>query len=366
MVGVAVPIRGGATGRLSSMGDQSEPGDDAGISGWQRVAGPGLLLVASAALLGTATWAFFRWVVTDAGLLLDYMRVLVWPVVAVGVLIWLRDPVLEKFRDLQELRAMGVTGNFESQSAAALSFTLGDDIDAVSGTRRIRDLEDPEDDLHGKLAETVETRDAQTPTEPADRPPANPGTATPTTAEDDGRRELLRRLTSLVSPTPKVFKMTEEDPERAEAYLLNLLDTRLTRDEVRQRETEQERQNALESIVRKSADWGYAMGRAGAPRAVPDIEWLADGTWHITTEVPRQQAPTRFAKGVAESVSRLSNHERHINTLQDEIRQIERDRMKMGLAASLGPLVRHKDDDYLHELKRKLQRIDPGNPYAED
>lgn len=51
-----------------------------------------------------------------------------------------------------------------------------------------------------------------------------------------------------------------------------------------------ETRDSIESVIRKSEAWGYAIGRVNAPQAIPDIEWDDDGTCRITIEIPLEVA----------------------------------------------------------------------------
>lgn len=96
------------------------------------------------------------------------------------------------------------------------------------------------------------------------------------------------------------------------------------------------------------------MGRAGAPRAVPDVEWNDDGTWRILTEIPRRRSePLLSDDAVA----------RQVKALEGEIKQLERN--KHNPAGRLG-MTAFGDREWLRELKRKLARIDPTNPWSTD
>ena len=120
----------------------------------------------------------------------------------------------------------------------------------------------------------------------------------------------------------------------------------------RQKETRE----SIEAVIRKSAAWGYDMGSAGAPEAVPDIEWNTDGTWRITTEVPERRPKERTITNVDPGSNRL----RQITALEKEIKDLER-KQHSPFGAGLASFV---DQGWLRELKNRLSKIDPGNPWT--
>lgn len=259
--------------------------------------------------IGTILWLSFSFVIADARLALEYVRALAWPIVVLGVLYWARVPLLGKLQQLLRLDAFGASAEFSAETQ----------------TRRLQE------DIRGDVNNLLE------------------GPVTPTSADPDQDQDPETSASLADGATfgveervvkPVEVERTAVEPESSQR-------TPVTRRDV-------EARDSIESVIRKSAAWGYAMGRANAPQAVPDVEWADDGTWRITTEIPSEEP---YLRGNAKE----SAHLRHVRELEDLIKNLDRKRYSsMSIAGSV------QDFGWIAELKRRLARLDPGNPWAQD
>ncbi|MEE9964065.1 MAG: hypothetical protein K4304_03105 [Propionicimonas sp.] len=111
-----------------------------------------------------------------------------------------------------------------------------------------------------------------------------------------------------------------------------------------------ENRRSIETIIQKSASWGYDMGNSGAARVVPEVQWDEDGSWRITTEVPQRNPDTRTLGPMSATYSR------QVKDLEDEIKRLERERHS--LAGMINPA---STNGLLAALKTRLRRLDPAN-----
>jgi hypothetical protein len=327
--------------------------------------------------LGVALWILFTFVITDRALFLDYVRVLAWPALAALALVWLREPLRDKLRQLLRIEVPGGAAQFaDSGDELARSLKpdvdtlLGDDAvgaqredghslevvsDPASGTDDAIDLH-PQADASGSQDEEASASVVA----PAATLPANeisPRAETSQVPAAVDTRLLISRfrlvqLAKTVGLGPKearrLIVTMERDPDAA----LMMIEAGAKNTAVHR---SQQSRDSIESIIRKSAAWGYDMGIAGAPGAEPEIEWNPDGSWRITTEVP----PGRRSGEVLRAAQLQASRARHIRELEDEIKKIERERsspLGMGGGMELGL--------WLSTLKSKLNTIDPGSPWT--
>jgi hypothetical protein len=271
---------------------------DSRISSWVTTTVAPLLIAAGA---GTLMWLMFRYVISDPRLTLEYVRALAWPLVVLSALFWAREPLLRKFEELLRLEGFGASAEF---SAARQSQRL-------------------EADIRGDVDTLL---DAQT-------PPADPS--------DEEAAALADPLDDVIDRTDQRVEQTPRD------------DPPTTSSAPPSARRDLETRDSIESVIRKSAAWGYEVGSAGASFAAPDVEWEPDGSWRITTEVPARIEPR---KSTAQR-----NRLRQIKDLEDEIKDLERQRYS---SASLSRSV--QDLGWIMEMKRRLADLDPGNPWAQD
>ncbi|MCL4368455.1 MAG: hypothetical protein M1337_04740 [Actinobacteria bacterium] len=101
---------------------------------------------------------------------------------------------------------------------------------------------------------------------------------------------------------------------------------------------------SIDEVVRKSALWGYELGRENADTAEAQ-----------THQRPRGARPH-------ESETSASPNERSIEKLEDEIKSIEHKTRTnvLGFGQSAADYL------WLRELKRRLGHLDPDNPWAQD
>jgi hypothetical protein len=303
------------------------------------------MIVTAAVIVGGAIWALFSFVVTDERLFLDYVRALVWPLLLGVMLYWLRAPLREKFGQLLRLEGFGASAQFSPEiQGMRLQAELDEDLTELFGDGDGSD-EQATDEPETAVAIPTEHLPVAVnqPTPSASLPVVELGPLIESLGLDgDAHADTLGALS---------------DPDRRHAALLALTHRAEKGAAARKRQASRSQQSreSIESVVRKSASWGYEMGKAGAPEAVPDIEWGDDGGWRITTEVPLpRRTPSRPSHDSgAERV-------RQIRTLENEIKELEK--KKYSLSASVtSQLV---DAPWLSELKRRLQRLDPGNPWG--
>lgn len=340
-----------------------------------------VVLAAAVAVALVAVWAAFKWVIDDAELTLEYVSALAWPIVALVVFISLRRPIYAKVADLLKVSGFGIGAEFTEARTKELGNDLGPDITALLSTDIdfVKVFEDAlkGDDLEeqppdGEAGPSDASAEGSVPTVDAPiKEPVVPDVQQPVPVpageglSEEHIADLLGVLASL-DIAEDIRRRTEQELHSADAdqtrhEVVRLVEA-VTKDRInawahRQRQHEEQTRSSIESVIQKSASWGYDMGKAGAPPTTPDIEWDADGGWRITTDVPARkpdsgQARARSAVQAQAERDRL----RHIDYLVAEIKSRESQPMYM-----LG-----RRDDYLQELKRRLTVIDPGNPYALD
>jgi hypothetical protein len=321
-------------------------------------------------------WVLFRYVVEDAGLVLDYLRVLVWPLVAVAVLSFFRNPVEEKVRQLLRLDAFGASAQFSPEAqgrrlARDLDGDLQDlfeviDADVSEGQSAVDadQGEDAEDVPQDALAPTEEagSRESITSTTAPDDDATTAASSERPAVDLDDYFEIARVLGVPLAIRydfrERVLKGEKGAFEGLKAHIESEAQrARSVRNQAMHRQ--EETRERIEAVIRTSAAWGYEMGRAGAPEAVPDIAWNKDGTWRITTEVPKATAAPKRAPA-----PRIEYYDdmREVRELVKEIKEIERKRH--GGPGALGGLLAFQDDGWLKELKRRLAMVDPRNPWA--
>lgn len=306
-------------------------------------------VLGGAIITGVATWAIARYVVTDEDVVLEYLKVLIWPALVGVTLFWLRVPLRDKFGQLRRFEGFGASAQFSLEAQAQrLQIELGSDIDDLVGEDAddaSSSVEDTDDPIQAE-EDPVIVPSTSVATEPA---PSMPISALMSIAEGLGISDAgLNDMRSALA-----------DPSRQHAALRTLQAHARKAGKARTRQVSrtQQSRDSVESVIRKSAAWGYEMGKVGAPEAVPDIEWSDDGGWRITTEVP---APRRVPGHTSQSHDHGADRERHIQSLEKEIKEIEkRTSSVFGSLATMGV-----SQTWLAELKRRLSSIDPDNPWA--
>lgn len=327
--------------------------------------------------LGVTLWVLFTFVITDRALFLDYVKVLAWPALAAVALVWLRDPLREKLRQLLRIEVPGGAAQF-ADSGENLARSLKPDVDTLLGEDAMGDQREDEHGLEVVSDSATATHDAiglDSQSDPSGSQDEDASDSVVTPAVIDSANEVpprpeasevgapvdtrlpisrfrLVQLAKTVGLGPKearhLIRAMEHDPDAA----LMMIDAS-ARNTAAHRS--QQSRDSIESIIRKSAAWGYGMGVAGAPAAEPDIEWNADGSWRITTEVPSG----RGLSGTLRATQRQASRARHIRELEDEIKKVEREKlspMVMGGGMELGL--------WLATLKSRLNTMDPGNPWT--
>lgn len=336
---------------------------------------------------GAAVWATFTYLITDPEMALSYLQVLAWPSVVVGATYWLREPLREKLRQVLKVQAPGFNVDFspEAQSRQldeALHAPLAS-LAPLVGSRKPSAVDaDESGDEEPSGDDQVSTVEA------AGRPGLN-GTPTPggtdgatgsgdeaaaaapqiflpvERSEDqvqEARINDLRVIGMALGRSPAgmdhLLAQEGSDPDRVLQRLRRMIQIQKASRKRDARERQANTRDSIETVIRNSAAWGYKMGRAGAPEAVPDIEWDDEGNWRITTTVPTGDVASRSLKEYRDAARHDS--ERHIRSLEDEIKQIERQQAQ----SPMGHVARLMDDPWLKSLKARLRRIDPDNPWA--
>lgn len=322
-------------------------------------------------------WVIFTYVVTDRALLLEYLRVLAWPLLVAVALFWLREPLREKLLQLLRIEVPGGSAQFAG-SGEELARSLKPDVDNLLGDEAaVESGEHPEsgevasDEAPGVEGVVEHDANGESPQLPSPvevtpvqlESPVEPQTGRPTQTEAQHLPEQVQdrvsvsrvRLLELAKTAglgPKaaarVTLAMRDDPDAA----LKLIQAGTTNSGVPR---SQQSRDSIESIIRKSAAWGYDMGVAGAPGAEPEIEWNPDGSWRITTEVP----PRSRSGAVVRAMQMNASHARHVKELEDEIKEAERKKLSPFSASA-----RLDAEPWLRELKSRLVAIDPGNPWA--
>jgi hypothetical protein len=264
--------------------------------------------------------------VHDRRLLLDYVRALTWPTVVAVSLWWLREPLRLKIAQLLELSAMGATARFDEREQATqeLEDSLADAMEVLGPEP------EPESEAPAQQDANVEG------------PVAEVGATAP-----EGKADA----------TPE--KKTAPDPALT-AILENT-----ARDAQRR---ERERREAMESVIRESAAWGFDMAHLGfTTRPIPVIEWDHNGRPAILygTSKPPSSAPVprQIRTDAADATSPGA-----VKRLEREIQQLELERDRQSIFPSMitkfgtdEASVRNKQ---IQRLKERLRRIDPASPYA--
>jgi hypothetical protein len=284
---------------------------------WSDELGPPLrqgLGVATVILLPLAVIAggiaVLALLVDDRRLLLDYLRTLVWPVVVVVVLFWLRGPIREKLHDLLEFSAAGASAKFARAKAADEALAV--DIGAAAKALVLEgDPNQPAPEIHvddhaeGAATQPLETRS-------------------------------VRNGTSDASEVVKSGDLEDE------AY----------------------RRVAIEKIIRESAGWGWDMAQIGfKTRPNPIIKWHRDGTPHIISGEGITDAPSKLL------VSPWRFHRAPDYDRQEHARRLERmiqeltEEAENPAAVQIGD-SREVNARKIQALKTQLRQIDPNSAWA--
>ena len=313
-------------------------------------------------------YCLFKYVITDEGMVLDYLRALAWPFVIVGVVFWVRVPLANRLESLESFDSPWGRARFGREVATRLADEVESDLSPFG-----RAVDEGIEPISTSGSEESSSEDAAPVSEASERGSAL-NDATEGHLEADGgdgpsdpsaepllssarvnqiRAAEIRNIASELEIRGDAYfravQGAEENPDRAAERLTAEIRGRLRQLSQRNEQVLDQARSSLESVIQKSAQWGYEMGRAGAPRAVPDIEWNADGTWKITTEVPARR-----------QVKESSTRARQIQSIVDEIKELDRrDNVAPGVS-----MLSERERTWLFELKRKLAMADPGNPWA--
>lgn len=348
--------------QLELLGSNTGRADDTDVVATNQATGRRgrLALVLGVALTGGALWALLTYVISDADLALEYVRALIWPTVILVALFWLRLPLREKVSQLLRLDALGASMEFSPEAQ-------GRELDEAIRPD-VTNLLQTQDPANGSTdeGETVVAPDtAGTPTHADESVPPDEEHDSPPKSVDGGAlmsAVIAAHVAGMIEVAigvglPKelvdsLYEEARQNPDTARKRVLNSVTSHFREQRNRAVHRQEGARDSIEAVIRKSAAWGYDMGRAGAPKAVPDIEWNDDGTWHITTEIPKGRRSTARSSEEA----RL----RHIKDLEDEIKKQEQ------LAHSAVGLAMPGRQGWLRQLKDRLARIDPDNPWATD
>lgn len=326
------------------------------------------LLAAGLVVLVSATlWVIFRYLIVDAALLLDYIRVLIWPAVVTCIVLGLRDPLQEKLRQLLNIDVLGVKAGFSQLEAdRALESELRTPIDLIVETATDPTGDDEEvasaanvigtDPANGETQAEGSTSSAL-PLESSvqsDGPDHRAAEAFDEAEEAPAERVevsgdvVITAVEQFLGIGPASELLSEAERVKRLEYYCGLLRKQAEKAEDR---SSANLRNSVEDVVKLSAGWGYDMAKAGRPRSVPEIEWRGDGGWHIMSETP---APTTRTRDV---VSSIASRQQHITRLEAAIERLEK--------ASLGGV---STDFASHQLMKKykntLSDMDPGNPFS--
>lgn len=326
-------------------------------------------------LISIIIWALFKFVVTDSTALLEYLKVLVWPIVVLGGLAILRDPIVSKMNQLLNIDVMGVKAGFsQTQADRELERDLRGPINRLVGVDKphetLEEVDDPSADESQATpvpepgpseADRSDVFDAFVePDEDSMGAPVSDQTRTlnahekaqPATAE---RPDALIVDGRILSALERSSGIKSADRTRTINERLNRVHNRVMMLNARAYRADREQQalkNSAEEIVRRSAEWGYDVAKAGGKRAVPDIEWQEEGGWRIVSEVPAGRENDALDQSVE------SRRIRHITRLEQEIQNLEKERANaVGLTGPGNYMV-------LQKYKNTLQDMDPGNPFA--
>lgn len=277
-----------------------------------RVALPLLVVAAFAVLLA--------WAIDDKKLLLEYIKAVIWPLVVVVVLWWLRVPIREKVKDVLKLSVGAASVEFAEQAEQGVNTALTDDIRAAAQV-----LVDKAPD-HAPPDQTVIPESV----------PSSSAVGTPEIVSKSARDQGVGSETQGVEPDRRVAD-------------------------------EAARRKAIEKIIRDSAGWGWDMAQLGTfkSRPAPVIEWSDDGLPLIV--YGEGQRRTGLASLVArdpvvDRTERVQRLEKAIRDLQEEI-----DRPAMSSIAALGSIYGDPKEPKRKQLQRfkdQLLKIDPNSPWV--
>lgn len=285
---------------------------------WNTAKVGGLFVVAAAVSL-TCIWALWAFLIKDHRLALDYLRTLIWPTVVVMVLYWLRTPVRQKVSQLLRFDAFGTTAEFSPEAQGReLENVLHNPVASLLSTIPNGQQDEAEEGDNSTAPDTGTTETTPSePTKPSHAPEVAINTATKFAAEHSEIMDDLLSLGRLAGTKNLAIarRLHEGNPAKARQLLISMLRRRIYELNRQHSQRQDELRTSLESVIRKSSSWGYEMGVAGAPKVVPDIEWNDDGSWRITTEIPR----VHRAKTALEHEKRST---RQIVALENEIKEL--------------------------------------------
>ncbi|WP_460839844.1 hypothetical protein [Nocardioides marmoraquaticus] len=305
----------------------------------------------------------FKFIITDAELLLSYIRALLWPAVVLVTVFTFREPIQRKFAQLLRVEGLGGAVEFGPQQ---LEDDLRRDVEQLTSL----DEEDVQADVTD--ADTAALEQPAVTSEPPVEREEEPQRVVAGKGAPRPPLRLQQELSDQHVEDLVDLAIAAGTPREAEAWRQKLLSEpqlgrRLVMKSLRGSLRSADRRAAstrdsIESIVQKSAAWGYDVGASGSEPLVPDIQWNDDGSWHITTAVPKavRSAPSR-SRSDQDDLRDLVNPRRHVERLEREIIAMEKKATSPlgGLtAASLS------ETRYLEELKSRLSTIDPGNPFG--
>lgn len=199
-----------------------------------------------------------------ARIVLDYLRVLVWPLLILAGLLVLRVPLRSKLADVLRLRLPGAEVEF---------------------AHAIRRLEENVADSAAYLA----TPPAPTPTPPSPwrTPLHSPGASGDRLDDEDAQHDMpaypdyreqgyggqagAAAPSGATAPSGPPSERGLPDPVPMDPWQPGL-----TTEEALRR-------SAVEAVMRDAAGWGYELARMGyRERPVPVVEWSPDGRPHVT------------------------------------------------------------------------------------
>lgn len=306
-----------------------------------------------------AVWAFFTFVIVDRAMFLDYVRVLVWPLLVGAVVLWMRDPLRDKLRELLRIEVPGGAAEFGLRLEKSITPEVDNLLGRNDGALAVADTVTPTD-AQASDAESALGGAGPTESELANQAPAvgrelEPPTSVAKEPRSDVHAEagipvaFLLRLAQLMGASAEergtIKSLLESRPSDYGVLILML--ERLAR---RARPSPLANRRSIEGIIQKSASWGYDMASSGAAKVVPDVEWGDDGSWKITTEVP----PSGPKRNSFETLAAI--HRRQVKDLEDEIKKLERE--SHSLVGMRNPIEAR---ELMAVLKGRLRRLDPAN-----
>ncbi|MBO0609866.1 hypothetical protein [Myceligenerans salitolerans] len=326
--------------------------------------GRGAVLLLAVVASGVLVWALFKYVITDPDLALEYLKALAWPAVVAASLFWLRSPLRDKLGQLLRAEGFGTAFQFgertrqleEGLGPAFLQLGATGDSPASDSSAAADPPESDADSGDASVADEYATSIE----EEGSEAPSIGGVATdpevPLSVEPlDDLAAIAQALGVPQSTVLPIQRRFDSEPEAARKRLLKTVIEAARRVHAADHRTSKQRSDTregIEDVIRKSAAWGYDMGRAGARRAVPDVEWNEDGTWRIVTEVPRHRSQPQVSGDALT---------RQVRAWEDEIKELEREKYNPLVVSGVTHLGNQK---WLSELKRKLARVDPTNPWV--